>query len=132
MKYSHLLATNRLEPSEFLNRIVYKENGLDFGLLDVTLVSEIIDDDDEIEQPLLLQQREEDSNGITEQSSHSRRGLCVTCNETEPAMCVLPCFHFCICEPCWIFLQQTKDPNSDLKCPACGLSATDAKKMNFV
>lgn len=46
MRNSQLLLNDRLTPKEFLDRIVYKENNLDFGLVNMELVNDIVDEED--------------------------------------------------------------------------------------
>lgn len=118
MRNSELLLRDEITPEEFLNRIVYKRNNLDFALMNVECVNEVIDEDEE-----------EDESG--DDQSTSDFGRCITCKETEPELCILPCFDFCICEGCWNILK-TNNKSDSIKCPSCNEIASDARKMNFV
>lgn len=123
MRNSVLLESGQLQPEEFLNRMVYKKNNLTFGLLDVDLVSQIPDEEE------FLEETEPDSTSQPQtQSQSSSNGYCIACEEGQPQMCFIPCFHLCICESCWNLAQSTKST----KCPACSTEPTDVKRMNFV
>lgn len=124
---SQLLSEGKILCDEFLNRIVYKQNKLDFGLIDVDTVNIVIDDDDS---------DTEDCGTSSEQSSTSthshgtEKGKCVVCRNVEANLCVVPCFDYCVCDSCWNILKENS--NEKLLCPSCNSAATDAKKMNFV
>lgn len=125
MRNSQLLLNDQITCEEFLNRIVYKQNNLDFGLIDAEMVNIVIDEEDfddgsenHVSQPSTLK---------SPADSCMTKGKCVVCNDVEPQLCVLPCFDFCVCTCCWE-LSKT----DDMRCPLCGSAATDAKKMNFV
>lgn len=121
---SNLLANGQITCEEFLNRIVYKQNNLDFGLIDVDNVNIVIDDGDDSDS-------EESPSEPTSFNSHKiAKGKCVLCSVNEPELCVIPCFDFCVCVSCWNILKENS--NSELKCPLCSSTASDAKMMNFV
>lgn len=123
MKNSQKLLDGRLTPSEFLDKIVYRQTEDDFGLLEFNNLNPLIDDEVE----------EEDNRGshneIDEPMSEKSKGHCLLCNEADPQMCVMPCFDFCMCEACFIILKENYD---EILCPKCNNIATDVKKMNFI
>lgn len=127
MRNSRLLANEKITCEEFLNRIVYKQNNLDFGLIDADLVNIVVDtdddDDDSESEESLVKPPPLDSQGNT-------KGKCILCHDKERELCVLPCFDFCLCASCWNILKENS--TSELKCPSCHAPASDARKMNFV
>lgn len=128
MRNSKLLDDDRITAEEFLNRIIYKQNNLDFGLIDVDIVNIVIDDDSDIEDDECSSQSS--SQTTSSSTSHeSTKGMCVACTEKQSEMCVIPCFHFCVCVSCWEIILRNA---TDLRCPGCNGVATDARTMNFV
>lgn len=124
MANSQKLLDGRMEPGEFLDKIVYKQNEDDFGLLNTEYLNPIIEDDDEEVEP------DENSEYESEEiAPELPKGLCILCYEKTPEMCVVPCFDFCMCEPCFFILKSN---SADFRCPKCHIVASDAKKMNFV
>lgn len=102
--------------------------------MDVGLVNEIIDEEDEINDS------DDENQGTSEpainfststQRKEFSKGQCLTCRESEPEMCILPCIDFCICESCWNILKSNEGSES-VRCPLCKCTATGAKKMNFI
>lgn len=130
MHNSELLMHDRITAETFLNRIVYKQNENDFGLLDVEMVNIIIDEEDEeIEDIGTSHQTVTPSTSQnTNRAKGPSIGTCVVCTTSEPQMVVLPCFEFCVCAACW---DVIKEDNTNLKCPKCHSSATDVRKMIF-
>lgn len=129
MAYSQQLLEDRLTPDEFLNRIVYKQNNLDFGLMDTNFVSPIVDDEDEDDDDSEHANNDDLQSPLADTSEKRySRGLCLTCKDAEAQLCILPCFDFCICEQCWTFLKSN---DGIIKCPACSCICSDAKRMNF-
>lgn len=127
MKNSKLLEEGKMTPDEFLQKIVYKQSEDDFGLLNTINLNPIIDieDDDENEDVLSLR----DIADISEIAESSPIGRCLLCSEKRPEMCIVPCFDFCVCEPCYHILKNNAVA---FNCPKCNIVATDAKKMNFM
>lgn len=81
MRNSELLITDRITAEQFLERIIYKENNMDFGLMDVETVNVIIDETDESQ----IVQEQAQSQIV----QHSKR-FCVVREVIEAQMCVLP------------------------------------------
>lgn len=132
----------QITAEEFLNRILYQQTEDDFGLMDVELVSIILDDEGEDDGGETFEDEncEPVQDGISISSSQSsssqsssKLGQCVVCCDAEPDICVLPCFELCICESCWSVLKENRDqrPGFILKCPKCESIVTDARTMTF-
>lgn len=124
MRNSELLLDDRITAEEFLNRIVYKQNNLDFGLIDVDTVNIIIDE-------------EEEDSGFSDDESSSQmqtqlscpKNVCIACEDNYAVMCVLPCFDVCFCEQCWNILMEDFG-NSN--CPKCDGPVEKIKELNFM
>lgn len=145
MLNSKRLANGQITAEQFLDRIVYQQADDDFGLMNVEYINILIDDDDEENENAdadteKAQEAVENESAILPIASSSSQasvlsnklGKCKICSTDEPEMCLLPCFDFCICQSCWNVLQNNQRRyKNELKCPQCGDSVVDAKKMKF-
>lgn len=127
MANSKLMLDDRLDADEFLTRIVYQQNTDDFGMLDVALVSVLIDEDDEVNCAYEIESVPSPTSSTQSTASSQSVGQCALC-EAEPELLMLPCFDFCMCQSCWEILKSTYDtPN----CPSCGVSVKKARQIKF-
>lgn len=92
MNNSKLLLDGLLEPSQFLDRIVYQQNMNDYGMMNVENVNILLDVDDDDDEK--SQETEEVTESPVSPKMNKKYGQCILCNICEPEILILPCFDF--------------------------------------
>lgn len=87
------------------------------------------DSEDDVDVASTSSEISEGSSFTSSSSSSQKFGQCVVCSKSEPQICVLPCFEFCVCEARWNVLKNNSTTN--LRCPKCQEVAKEGKKMIF-
>lgn len=127
MKNSKLLLDGLLEPSQFLDRIVYQQNMNDYGMMNVENVNIFLDADEEDDRN--SQVTEEISDSPVSTNTSNKYGQCILCSSCEPEILFLPCFDFCVCVACYEIMKNNS--SQTIRCPKCKTNVDDARKMTF-